>query len=138
VRAIFARSGGSLAASGAVAFQFERKGIIPVKAGSTEDQVMELALDAGADDVVSDEEGGFEVRTEIPALLSAYKALEKKLPLGAPKMVYLPKTTVEVTGDAAEKVVRLVDNLEENDDVQHVYTNAEFDDSTVAALESRV
>jgi YebC/PmpR family DNA-binding regulatory protein len=137
VRAIFTKSGGSLAATGALAFQFERKGIIPVKAGSTEDQVMELALDAGADDVVSDEEGGFEVRTEIPALLPAYKALEKKLSLGAPKMVYLPKTMVQVTGDAADKVVRLVENLEENDDVQHVYTNAEFDDSTVAELESR-
>src|SRR5206468_1887542 len=84
----------------------------------------------GADDVVSDEEGGFEVRTEIPALLPAYKALEKKLPLGAPKMVYLPKTSVAVTGDAADKVVRLVENLEENDDVQHVYTNAEFDEGT--------
>jgi YebC/PmpR family DNA-binding regulatory protein len=137
VRAIFTRSGGSLATSGAVAFQFERKGIIPVKAGSTEDQVMELALDAGADDVVSDEEGGFEVRTEIPALLPAYKALEKKLSLGAPKMVYLAKTTVQVTGDAADKVVRLVDNLEENDDVQHVYTNADFDERTLAELESR-
>ncbi|TMB36424.1 MAG: YebC/PmpR family DNA-binding transcriptional regulator [Deltaproteobacteria bacterium] len=112
-------------------------GIIPVKVGSTEDQVMELALDAGADDVVSDEEGGFEVRTEIPALLPAYKALEKKLSLGAPKMVYLPKTMVQVTGDAADKVVRLVETLEENDDVQHVYTNAEFDDRTVAELESR-
>lgn len=137
VRAMFARSGGSLAATGAVAFQFERKGIIPVKAGSTEDQVMELALEAGADDVVSDEEGGFEVRTEIPALLPAYKALEKKLSLGAPKMVYLPKTMVQVTGDAADKVVRLVENLEENDDVQHVYTNAEFDERTLAELESR-
>jgi YebC/PmpR family DNA-binding regulatory protein len=137
VRALFARSGGSLAATGAVAFQFERKGIIPVKAGSTEDQVMELALEAGADDVVSDEEGGFEVRTEIPALLPAYKALEKKLSLGAPKMVYLPKTMVQVTGDAADKVVRLVENLEENDDVQHVYTNAEFDERTIAELESR-
>jgi YebC/PmpR family DNA-binding regulatory protein len=139
VRAIFARSGGSLAASGAVAFQFERKGIVPVKAGATEDQLMELALDAGADDVVSDEEGGFEVRTDIASLLHVHKALEgKKVAVGAPRMVYLPKTTVQVSGDAADKVVRLVDNLEENDDVQHVYTNAEFDDRTIAELESRV
>ena len=62
VRSIFTKSGGSLATSGAVAFQFDRKGVVPVKKGPSEDQVMELALDAGAEDVVSDGEGGFEVR----------------------------------------------------------------------------
>jgi YebC/PmpR family DNA-binding regulatory protein len=137
VRAIFTKGGGSLAASGAVAFQFERKGIIPVKPGATEDQVMELALDAGADDVVPGDEGGFEVRTEIASLMQVHKALEKKLPVGAPKMVYLPKSMVQVAGDAADKVLRLVESLEENDDVQNVYSNADFDESTVAELEAR-
>jgi YebC/PmpR family DNA-binding regulatory protein len=137
VRALFTKGGGSLATSGAVAFQFERKGVIPVKKGPTEDQVMELALDAGADDVVPDEDGGFEVRTDTGSLMHVHKALEAKLPVGAPKMVYLPKTTVQVAGDAAEKVMRLVENLEENDDVQHVYTNVDVDEGTLRELESR-
>src|SRR5207237_5884449 len=86
VRAIFTKSGGSMAASGAVAFQFDRKGVVPVKKGPSEEQVMELALDAGAEDVVPDGEGGFEVRTEPGALLTVPTALEAKVPSGAHKV----------------------------------------------------
>src|SRR2546426_41277 len=82
--AIFAKGGGSLAAHGAVAFQFDRKGIVLVKKGPSEDQVMELALDAGAEDVVPDDDGGFEVRTEPAGLMQVHKSLEGKLPVGAP------------------------------------------------------
>ena len=137
VRAIFTKCGGSMAATGAVAFQFDRKGVIPVKKGPGEEQVMELALDAGAEDVVPDGEGGFEVRTDTASLMQVHKALEGRLPVGAPKMVHLPKTTVQVAGETAEKVLRLVESLEENDDVQHVYANFEIDDAEMAALESR-
>jgi len=137
VRAIFTKGGGSMATSGAVAFQFDRKGVIPVKKGPAEDQVMELALDAGAEDVVSDGEGGFELRTDTGSMMQVHKALEGKLPVGAPKIVYLPRTTVQLSGDTAEKVLRLVENLEENDDVQHVFANFEIDEATITALESR-
>jgi YebC/PmpR family DNA-binding regulatory protein len=137
VRAIFTKGGGSMAASGAVAFQFERKGLIAVKKGPTEDQVMELALDAGAEDVVADGDGGFEVRTDTASLIQIHRALEAKLPVGAPRMVYLPKSTVRVSGDTAEKVLRLVENLEENDDVQRVHANFEIPDEEMAAIESR-
>jgi YebC/PmpR family DNA-binding regulatory protein len=137
VRAIFTKGGGSMATSGAVAFQFDRKGVIAVKKGPAEDQVMELALDAGAEDVVSDGEGGFELRTDPGSMMQVHKALEGKLPVGAPKMVYLPRTTVQLSGEAAEKVLRLVENLEENDDVQHVFANFEIDEATITALESR-
>src|SRR6266403_1239564 len=99
-----------------------------VKKGTTEDQVMELALDAGAEDVVADGDGGFEVRTDTGSLIQIHKALEAKLPVGAPRMVYLPKSTVQVSGDTAEKVLRLVENLEENDDVQRVHANFEIPD----------
>jgi transcriptional/translational regulatory protein YebC/TACO1 len=126
-----------MGAHGSVAFQFDRKGIVPVKKGPSEDQVVDLALEAGAEDVVADDEGGFEVRTEPAALMQVHKALEGKVPVGAPKMVFLPKSTVQVSGDAAEKVLRLIENLEENDDVQHVYANFEMDDGTIAQLESR-
>ena len=127
-----------MAASGAVAFQFDRKGLIPVKKGASEDQVMELALDAGAEDVLPDGDGGFEVRTDTGSLLQIHKALESKLPVGAPKLAYLPKSTVQLSGETAEKVLRLVENLEENDDVQHVYANFEISDDELAAIESRV
>ena len=130
--------GGSLAASGAVAFVFDRKGVVPVKKGPSEDEVMELALDAGAEDVLPDGEGGFEVRTDTGSLMHVHKALESKLPVGAPRMMHLPKTTVRVAGETAEKVLRLIENLEENEDVQHVYANFEIDDAEMAAIESRV
>src|SRR5207245_1292472 len=91
VRAIFTKGGGS-----------------PVKKGASEDEVMELALEAGAEDVLSDGDGGFEVRTDTGSLMQVHKALEGKLPVGAPKMAYLPKSTVQVSGDTAEKVLRLV------------------------------
>lgn len=137
VRSLFTKSGGSMAATGAVAFLFDRKGVIAVAPGQSEDRVMELALDAGAEDVVADGEGGYELRTDPPHLLSVHKALEGKLPVGAPKLTYLPKTTVKLDGDAAEKVLKLVEALEENDDVQHVHANFEVDDSTLATLEAR-
>jgi YebC/PmpR family DNA-binding regulatory protein len=137
VRAIFTKGGGSMAASGAVAFQFDRKGVIPVKKGASEEQVMELALDAGGEDVVPDGEGGFEVRTDSASLMHVHKALEAKLAVGAPKMMFLPRSTVQIAGETAEKVLRLVENLEENDDVQHVHANFEISDEEMAALESR-
>jgi len=138
VRATFTKGGGSLAASGAVAFVFDRKGVVPVKKGPSEDEVMELALDAGAEDVLPDGEGGFEVRTDTGSLMHVHKALESKLPVGAPRMMHLPKTTVRVAGETAEKLLRLIENLEENEDVQHVYANFEIDDAEMAAIESRV
>jgi YebC/PmpR family DNA-binding regulatory protein len=137
VRSLFTKGGGSMATTGAVAFQFERKGVIPVKKGPSEEQVMDLALEAGAEDVLPDGEGGFEVRTETGALIQVHKALEAKVPVGAPKLMYLPKSSVSVGGETAEKVLKLVESLEENDDVQHVYANFEIPDEELAALESR-
>ena len=134
VRNIFTKGGGSMAATGAVAFQFDRKGVIPVKPGKSEDEVMEAALDAGAEDVVSDGEGGFEIRTDTASVHQVFKALETKLPLSAAKMLYIPKTNVKVEGETAEKVLKLIESLEENDDVQHVYANLELDEKTMEAL----
>ncbi len=134
VRALFAKGGGSMATTGSVAFLFDRLGVIPVKPGKTENEVMEIALEAGADDVVADGEGGFELRTSTAQVHHVAKALEGKLPISAPKMIYVPKTTVRLEGEAAEKVLKLVEALEENDDVQHVYANFEIDDKTMEAL----
>jgi YebC/PmpR family DNA-binding regulatory protein len=137
VRSLFTKGGGSMATTGAVAFQFDRKGVIPVKKGPSEELVMDLALEAGGEDVVSDGDGGFEVRTEPAAMMAVHKALEGKVPVGASKAIYLPKTTVQVAGEMAEKVLRLVEHLEENDDVQNVYANFEISDEEMAALEAR-
>jgi len=136
VRAIFTKGGGSMATTGAVAFQFDRKGVIPVKKGPGEEQVMDLALEAGAEDVIADGEGGFEVRTEPGSVMQVHRSLEK-LGVGAPRIQFIPKTTVQVEGETAEKVLKLVENLEDNDDVQHVYANFEIPDEELAALESR-
>jgi YebC/PmpR family DNA-binding regulatory protein len=136
VRAIFTKGGGSMANTGSVAFQFDRKGVIPVKKGPSEEQVMELALDAGAEDVLPDGDGGFEVRTDPGSMMQVHKSMEK-LGVGAPRLQFIPRTTVQVTGETAEKVLRLVENLEENDDVQHVYANFEIPDEDLAQIESR-
>ncbi len=134
VRSLFIKYGGSMAVSGAVAFLFDRKGVMLVPVGPSEDQVMELALDAGAEDIVSDGDGGFEIRTEPTAMNGVHKALEGKLAVGAPKLVYLPKTSVHVEGDTAGKVLKLIEALEENDDVQRVHANFEIDEATLASL----
>ena len=129
VRATFSKGGGNLAAEGSVAWNFQRKGSIAVKPGPSEDRVMEAALEAGADDVLSQGTEGFEVRTD-PALLHQVSgALEKSgLPLGEQRWVYLPQNTVKVEGEAAKKVVRLLESLEDNDDVQNVWANADIPD----------
>jgi len=134
VRNLFTKGGGSMAATGAVSFLFDRKGVIPVKAGKTEDQIMEAALDAGAEDVVADGDGGFEIRTDTNSVHTVFKALESKLPLSAAKILYIPKTMVKVEGETAEKLLKLIESLEENDDVQHVYANLELDEKTMEAL----
>jgi len=127
VRASFNKGGGNLAAEGAVAWNFHRKGSIVVKPGLSEDRVMEAALEAGADDVVAQGGEGFEVRTD-PALLHQVSvALEKAgLALGEQRWVYLPENTVKVEGEAAKKVVKLLETLEDNDDVQNVWANADI------------
>lgn len=135
VRSAFGKHGGNLAAPGAVKFVFQHRGVIEVKPGPTEDQVLEIALDAGADDVVPQGEDGFEVRTEPSQLHAVVEKLEgAKLALGEQKWVWLPSTTVKVEGEHARLLLKLIDILEENDDVQHVFANFEIDDAELAAL----
>jgi YebC/PmpR family DNA-binding regulatory protein len=138
VRTAFSKGGGNLAATGAVAFTFARKGSIHVKRGPTEEQVMNVALEAGADDVLpspDDEGGGFEVRTEPHGLHAATDALEKAgFALGESKLTYVPANTVKLEGAAARGVLQLIDQLEDHDDVQHVYANLEVDEATLQSL----
>jgi YebC/PmpR family DNA-binding regulatory protein len=134
MRSIFTKAGGNLGEAGSVGYLFQHKGVIEVKPGPTEDQVTEAAIEAGADDVVNLGEDGFEVRTEFASLASVSEALAKTgLKLGESKARYLALNNIKVEGDAAQKVLRLLNNLEDNDDVQNVYSNAEFDDATLEA-----
>jgi YebC/PmpR family DNA-binding regulatory protein len=135
VRSAFAKHEGNLASSGAVAFQFQHAGqflIAPEK--TSEDALMEIALEAGADDVVTSEQG-FEVRCNVHAFDKVAHALEQKgIKPDSAEIAYIPTTTVPVKDvNIARTVTKLTEALEEFDDVQAVFSNEEIDD-TIAAL----
>ena len=135
LRATFGRGGGNMGAEGAVAWMFNKKGTITVKPGLTEDQVMEKAIEAGAEDVINLGEEGFEVRTAPVDLHTVATSLESAgLKLGEQKWVYLPQTTVKLEGDNARKMLKLMDALDENDDVQNVHANFEIDEALMESL----
>jgi YebC/PmpR family DNA-binding regulatory protein len=136
VRAIFSKNGGNLGASGSVAFNFDRVGQItyPAKAGS-EDRVMEAAIEAGADDVESDEESHV-IYTAFESLNEVVQALEAQL--GEPKsasIAWRPKSLTPVTGDQVATLMKLLDALEDDDDVQNVYGNYDISDEDAAGLD---
>lgn len=135
VRSYFTKAGGSLAETGAVSFMFDRVGVIEfdAKVGS-EDAVMEAAIEAGADDVSSSEDG-HRIVTALETLRDVQKDLETRF--GEPRkaaLTWLPQNTIGVDDEAGEKILRLMDSLEDNDDVQTVYSNAEFSDTLLAKL----
>jgi transcriptional/translational regulatory protein YebC/TACO1 len=135
VRTAFSKNGGNMAASGAVSHGFERKGMIeyPASAGD-EDKVMEAAIDAGADDVESDDEG-HTIWTDMESLHEVAKALEASL--GEPESVKLgwkPNLTVDVAEGDAQTLFKLVDTLEDDDDVQTVWGNYEVSDAVAEKL----
>jgi len=135
VRSAFMRHGGHLAGSGAVAFQFLHAGqFLLTKDKTTEDALMEIALEAGADDVIASEQG-FEVRCNVHAFDKVSHALEQKgLKPDSAEIAYIPTTTVPVTEvHIAKTVLKLHDTLEEQDDVQAVFSNEEMDDAISAA-----
>jgi YebC/PmpR family DNA-binding regulatory protein len=136
VRTAFEKGGGHLAAQGAVAWNFERMGVVDVKAGPSEDAVTEAAIDAGAEDVVSLGTEGFEVRTHPNDLHGVVVALEKrKLGLGASRITFVPKETVKIHDpDKARAMLRLMNMLEELDDVQSVHANFEIDEALMEQM----
>ena len=135
IRTIFSKNGGNLGASGSVTHAFERLGLIeyPASAGSA-DKVFEAAIEAGAEDVESGEEL-HEIWTSVDTLHEAAKALEAAL--GEPESVRLawrPQNSVEVAGDEAEQLIKLVETLEDDDDIQTVWGNYEMSDETMERL----
>jgi YebC/PmpR family DNA-binding regulatory protein len=135
IRNQFSKNGGSLGEQGCVAWIFDPKGLISVpKDGVDEETVMMAALEAGADDVRVEEET-FDVVTapeELPAVRQAIEAAGLKYTLA--EVTMLPKTTVRIEGKEAQQTLRLMDGLEDHDDVQHVYANFDIPESVLAAL----
>ncbi len=137
VRSYFTKSGGSLAETGAVSFLFDRVGLIVFdRKVADDDAMLEAAIEAGADDVVSGAEE-HEVITSVEALAEAQKALEARF--GEPRkasLVWRPQTTINVDDEAGEKVLRLIGQLEDNDDVQNVTANFDISEELVAKVQS--
>ncbi|MFK8250326.1 YebC/PmpR family DNA-binding transcriptional regulator [Ancylobacter terrae] len=135
VRSYFTKSGGNLAETGAVSFMFDRVGQIEFDAAkASADDMLEAAIEAGADDVVSTEDGHV-VQTTVENLHEVAQALEAKF--GDPKksgLVWKPQNTTAVDDEAGEKLLRLVETLEDNDDVQNVYANFEISEQLMAKL----
>src|ERR687892_189504 len=135
VRTIFSKNGGNLGASGSVSHGFSRMGLIEYGASAGDaDKVLEAAIDAGADDVDSDEEG-HEIWTSIDTLHEVAKALEGALgDAESVKLGWKPQNETVVTGDDAEKLMKLIDALEEDDDVQTVWGNYNVPDEELERL----
>ncbi len=127
VRHAFSRAGGNLGTDGSVAYLFEKKGQIRFAPGVSEDDVMEIALEFGAEDVVTDDEGYIEVVTAPEDYLAVKDALQGGgLEPGESEVAMVPQSYSDLDADAGEKVLRLLDALEDLDDVTSVYTNASF------------
>lgn len=134
VRHLFSKSGGNLGTDGSVAYLFEARGAIALPAGTAEDRAFELALETGADDVLV-QDGSIELLTASDRLHEVREAL---LALGvtpqSAERVERPTTAVLLDGELTLQVIKLLDALEDLDDVQQVHSNAEFSDEALAAL----
>ena len=135
IKNIFSRNGGSFAEPGAVSWQFERKGIVVVDRAVDEDELTLAAADAGADDVQPDG-STFQVTSAPEALASVREAVEQAgFTIESAELQLVPKTTVSIDDEAkARQVMRLVDALEENDDVQDVYANFDIPERVLEAV----
>ena len=135
VRHAFSKAGGNLGTDGSVAYLFSRLGVLGYPQDSDEDAIMEAALEAGADDVVTNEDGSIDVLTAPEEYMNVKETMVAQgLAPEYSEITERPSTNVALELEDAEKVLRLVDRLDELDDVQNVYSNAEFSDEVMAQL----
>ena len=133
IRTIFTKHGGSLGEAGCVAWMFDKKGMITVE-GVDEDRLMEIAIEAGAEDV-REEEGVFQVITAPDELEDVREQLEQKgVTVKEATLTYIPQSTVRVEGEKAEKLIKLLDALENHDDVQNVYANFDVPEEVLSSI----
>jgi YebC/PmpR family DNA-binding regulatory protein len=135
VRHAFDKRGGNLGTNGSVSYLFTRKGQISFESGVNEDALMESALEAGADDVVVNDDGSIDVMTAFEDFFSVKDALDSGgFNSSAADFVMVPSITVPLEKDAAEKILALIDALEDLDDVQNVHTNADIADEIMEQI----
>ena len=137
VRTLMSRNGGNLADPGSVAYNFNRKGVVSIAAvdGVTEDGILEAVLDAGAEEV-KNHGGGFEVITDTQHLVASREALQAAgIDYDSSEAEFVPNLTVEVDAETARKVMKLIDALEESDDVQNIYSNYDVSPEVQAQLD---
>ncbi|CAM4442241.1 MAG: putative transcriptional regulatory protein [Legionella sp.] len=134
VRHAFTKNGGNLGTDGSVAYLFTNQGEILMAAGVSEDQVMEVAIEAGADDV-SVEDGQIEVITPVEAYHSVLNALsDANLVVEQSQLTMRAQTLVPIDDESAESLMKMIDMLEDLDDVQEVYSNAEFSEKLLESM----
>ncbi len=132
VRAAFSKAGGNLGTSGSVAYLFEKKGQLSFEAGTDEDAIMEAALELGAEDVVSHDDGSIDVFTTPADFLDVKEGLvAANLAPAHAEVSMIPSTTAELDVEGGRKILRLLDTLEDLDDVQNVYHNAEIPEESM-------
>ncbi|MEW6555882.1 MAG: YebC/PmpR family DNA-binding transcriptional regulator [Elusimicrobiota bacterium] len=125
IKKIFSAHGGNLGETGCVGWMFQPKGYIAIaKSKSKEDEIMTIAIDSGAEDVMTDDEDIYEIIT-LPSDFSKIKTIleDKKIPIETAENTMLPSTYIKLEGDDARKMLQLMDELEEHDDVKNVYSN---------------
>ncbi|WP_337840536.1 YebC/PmpR family DNA-binding transcriptional regulator [Rheinheimera sp.] len=136
VRSAFTKYGGNLGTNGSVSYLFAKKGVFSFAPGVSEDQLMEVALDAGADDVVSHDDGSFEVLTAPDAFVDVNEALEAAgLNAEHAEVTMVPSTKAVIDAETVQKFFKLIDMLEDFDDVQNVYHNADIADEVMALVD---
>jgi len=135
VKKIFERGGGKMGSTNCVSWNFATKGVFSIPAaGHTEDDLMELALEAGAEDVKNDGDT-FEISCEVAQFEGVRKALESKgIAFTSGEITKLPGTTVAVDAEAGARILKLIEAFEDNDDVQTVYSNFEMSDEVMAQI----
>lgn len=135
VRHAFNKYGGNLGTDGSVAYLFTKAGVLTYAPESDEDALMEIALEAGAEDVVSNDDGSLEVLTAPDDFLDVKeRMIAAGMEPAEAEVTQRPSTNVDVDGEDAEAVLKLMDTLEDLDDVQHVYSNADFSAEAMAEL----
>ncbi|HTW89602.1 MAG TPA: YebC/PmpR family DNA-binding transcriptional regulator [Candidatus Binataceae bacterium] len=133
LRFMFSRHGGNLGESGSVGWMFKKRGVINLeKSAGDEERLLEIALEAGADDLVV-EDDGYQILTAPDRFNAVREALEKAgVPIASSELARVPENTVKVSGHPAEQVLRLVEELEDHDDVQSVAANFDVDEEVLA------
>jgi YebC/PmpR family DNA-binding regulatory protein len=135
VRHAFSKAGGNLGTDGSVAYMFNREGILVYPGGSDEDAIMEAALEAGAEDVISNDDGSIDVTTGYEDFLAVKDAMiNAGFEPETAELVEKASSQVDVALEDAEKIMRLIDTLEDLDDVQEVHTNADFSEDVMQQL----